>query len=99
MANYYLKNEDASRVYRINYREIPSLPGVEPPVSYYAAEAAFVCDTTAGASLGDGSLILEPDQEVTMSQLVVDLVLSELVTATITEYRTAAVGMIGASWD
>lgn len=98
MANYYLKNADASRTYRIEY-QTTTMPGIEPPVTYYSARRAFICDTNEGATTPEGMPITEPDQEVTMNQLVVDLVLSELVPATLAEYRAAAGLMIGASWD
>jgi hypothetical protein len=96
MANYYLKNASASRVYRLQYAATNQ---PDDPIVFYSVQKVFVCDTTASPVLPDGTAVTEPDQEVTLSTILVDLVINELVDGTLADYRAAATGMIDDSWE
>jgi hypothetical protein len=90
MANYYLKNADATRVYRLEYETADGATTVF---------AAYACATGTSAVLPNKNPIEHPDQSVDTSQVLVDTVLNGLVVATLTEYRTRAKAMIDGEWS
>lgn len=90
MANYYLKNADATRVYRLEYE---TMDGATLVVASYA------CATGASAVLPNKNAIEHPDQNVDTSQVFVDTLLNGLVVATVAEYRTRAKAMIDGEWS
>jgi len=96
MPNYFLKNTDASRVYRLQYAATNE---PDDPTVFYSVQKVFVCDTAATAILPDGTAVTEPDQEVTLSAILVDTIINDLVAGTISDYRAAATGMIDDSWE
>lgn len=90
-ANYFLKNADASRVYRLEY-EVDEDGGVT--VSNARASAVG-----AAAKTPNGNAITLPDQQVDPAQVLVDLVLNSLKPATVAEYRAAAKAMLDGFWS
>ena len=89
--NYYLKNSDATRMYRIDYSTDTD--------GHIRIGGAYACATGTSAVTPDGNPISEPDVEVETSQVLVDLIVNSLVAGTVTEYRTRAKAMIDAEWS
>jgi len=91
MADYYLKNADATRIYRLDYEV-----GADGAVLVKACRAAA---TGASAVLPNKESITMPDQPVDVSQCLVDFILNALKPATVTEYRTRAKAMLDTFWS
>jgi hypothetical protein len=90
MADYFLKNADASRMYRIEYATDES--------SHVTVGGMWACATGFADELPDGTVIAEMEQPVQHGQVLVDLVLNGLVEGTLAEYRTLAKAMVDAMW-
>lgn len=90
MANHYLKTASGLRVYRLEY---DVLAGPK-----YEVTGAFVSATGADAVLPNGVAVTRFDQQVSPSQVIVDLVLGNVAVGTVADYRTAAKAMIDTSW-
>jgi hypothetical protein len=102
MANYYLKNADTSRVYRLVYEEIfvAGTPVDPDGHTEYSVTAAYVCATAAGiASMPNEVVVTEPDTVVSINQVLVDTVINPFTAGTVTDYRTVAKAMIDESWS
>ena len=91
MANYFLKNSDATRVYRIEY----ALDG-DGHVAVFNAHAVA---TGTAAVLPNGDPITESDIQVDLGQVLADIIINSLVVATLAEYRTRAKAMIDGEWS
>jgi len=88
--NYYLKNADATRMYRVVYEN------VDP--AGFTASSAFACATGAEAVLPNGNPIQSLDQPTDLGQVLIDVVLNDLVPGTLAEYKTLAVAMVETNW-
>jgi len=91
MADYFLKNSDATRVYRIVY--------VADAESHVTVSGAYACATGAAAVLPNGNPIEVVDQPIDLGQVLADDVLNSLVAGTLTEYRTQAKAMVDSMWS
>jgi hypothetical protein len=90
MANYYLKNADATRIHRVVY---------ESDNGNITIAGAYACATGASAKLPNGNLVESIDQPVDVGQVLIDVVLNSLVPGTVTEYRELAKVMTDAKWS
>jgi hypothetical protein len=90
MANYFLKNADATRVYRLEY--LVDEPG---GVVVNNARASAV---GASAVLPNKNVINLPDMPVDPAQVLVDVVLNALKPATLAEYRAVSKAMLDSFW-
>jgi len=88
--NYYLKTPDLTRVYRVQYVQNAGGETVT-----YSVQAAFAVGSTPMPS---GSLITVVDGHVPLAEVLADLALANVVTATAEEYKAAAKAMIDAVW-
>lgn len=86
MAEYYLKANTGTRVYRITYIQ---------EGSNYKVDLVHVAGT---GLLPTGDSIIRVDQEVDSDVLVVDQVLGRVSAGTVADYRAAAKVQIDASW-
>jgi hypothetical protein len=91
MANYYLKNADATRMFRVDY-SVDENGGV-------SLRGTFACATGASAELPNKNPIVAVDAPVDPAQLLIDVVLNGLVEGTVTEYRTLAKAMTDLKWS
>lgn len=91
MANYYLKNAAATRMYRLEYGT-----NDEGGIAVWGAHA---CATGTDAELPNTDAITEVDATVDPAQVLVDLVVNSLVAGTVAEYRTLAKAMTDLKWS
>lgn len=91
MANYYLKNADASRMYRLDY-EADENGGL-------LVRSAYACATGVAAELPNKNPIRDVDEPVDPAQVLVDLVVNGLVVGTVAEYRELAKDMTDLKWS
>lgn len=90
MADFYLKNADASRVYRLEYAV-----GEDGAISVSACRA---CAAGGSAWLPNKTRVSAADQPVDVSQVLIDYILAPLVPGTVEEYRACAKAMIDTFW-
>jgi len=90
MSNHYLKNGDATRVYRLEY---------DVTDGRIEVHGAFACGVGEAAVLPNANAITRVDEPVDVAQVLVDHIVNGLVAATVEEYRTLAKSMLDDDWS
>jgi len=91
MANYYLKNAtgEITKMYRLEYTVIGD------PVEIRVKSASI---TGVAAVLPDNTVVSGIDEKVDISQVLVDLVLTNVIEGTVAEYGTLVASLVTSQW-
>lgn len=91
-SNYYLATADGTKVYRIDY----TADDAKQP-TLYGVRAVYV--TGPNASLPTGRTGAALDLQVDVQNVLIDLVLGNVVPATLADYRAASTAVVAGMWS